>query len=93
MEEATQAATETAATTEPAAATETAANTETAAAATETTAVEEAPTAKGNEAEDARLGFGLMAHIRATIAEWDDDLHEALHEDLTAVEKLLGIGG
>ena len=49
---------------------------------------EEASDAQPVDAEHPRT---LMNRIRATIAHWGDEAHEAVHEDLLAVERLLGI--
>ncbi len=68
-------------------------------AATGTTETGTAAAQTGTEAKGAEAGpetehpKSIMARIREKIGDWDEDLHEELHEDLTAIEKLFGIGG
>ena len=65
-------------------------------AATAQTTVTETGTATGQEESDAQPVVTehprtLMQRLRVKIEAWDDDLHEELHDDLLAVERLLGI--
>lgn|SRR5487761_2409804 len=43
-----------------------------------------------DQSGEAHPGLGMMARIRAKIAEWDEDLHAELHEDLARIEAFFG---